>query len=329
MAYFRKQRGKWRAEVERNGIRQSATFPTKAEAMAWATHAESDAIAMRYGGLPKVSFEDAINRYIDNVSATKKGYRYEFLRLEALKRDYPDLVKKTISKVTAADMSNWRDQRLQSVSPGSVHREIKILSNLFSIAEKEWCLISKSPLKDIKYPGDNPSRERRVLPQEVRAICRRLGYITGHIENKSQEVALAFLISLHTAMRAGEILTLNSKRINLKNRVLTVPHKTQHLTGKERVIPITRKAARLIGYLIKRDQFFTVTSASRDALFRKACHIEGIEDLHFHDARAEALTRLARKVDVMTLAKISGHSDLKILLNTYYREKPEEIAQRL
>lgn len=54
-----------------------------------------------------------------------------------------------------------------------------------------------------------------------------------------------------------------------------------------------------------------------------------IEDLHFHDSRAEALTRLARKVDVMTLARISGHKDLRVLLETYYRESAADIAKRL
>jgi hypothetical protein len=42
-----------------------------------------------------------------------------------------------------------------------------------------------------------------------------------------------------------------------------------------------------------------------------------------------ALTSLARKVDVMTLARISGHKDLRILMNTYYRETAEQIAARL
>ena len=54
-----------------------------------------------------------------------------------------------------------------------------------------------------------------------------------------------------------------------------------------------------------------------------------IKGLTFHDSRAYALTALARKVDVLTLAKISGHRDLRILSNTYYRESAEDIAQRL
>lgn len=41
------------------------------------------------------------------------------------------------------------------------------------------------------------------------------------------------------------------------------------------------------------------------------------------------LTRLSRKVDVMTLAKISGHTDLRILQEVYYREAAEDIAARL
>ena len=42
-----------------------------------------------------------------------------------------------------------------------------------------------------------------------------------------------------------------------------------------------------------RGQWFTISSASLDALFRKARQRLMIDDLHFHDARAEALTLLA------------------------------------
>lgn len=78
---------------------------------------------------------------------------------------------------------------------------------------------------------------------EVKLICRQLGYITGMIEKKSQETALAFLISIRTAMCLGGILSLNKKCAYLKNSILTVPHKTQHITGQERQIPIIGHAA--------------------------------------------------------------------------------------
>lgn len=45
----------------------------------------------------------------------------------------------------------------------------------------------------------------------------------------------------------------------------------------------------------------------------------------------KTLRELADKyiLDVMTLAKISGHRDLKVLLNTYYSPDMSEVALRL
>ena len=43
---------------------------------------------------------------------------------------------------------------------------------------------------------------------------------------------------------------------------------------------------------------------------------------------AEALTRMSRRVDILTLQKISGHIDIGQLAY-YYRETPADIAKRL
>jgi integrase len=136
-------------------------------------------------------------------------------------------------------------------------------------------------------------------------------------------------------MRAGEIMGLTTETVDLNSRVVKlVEHKTVEREGL-RFVPITRQAARLLSVLDQaaraagRKNYFTISSQSLDALFRKARGQLLISDLRFHDARAAALTRLARKVDVMTLARISGHRDLNQLLKSYYRESPAEIAARL
>lgn len=51
--------------------------------------------------------------------------------------------------------------------------------------------------------------------------------------------------------------------------------------------------------------------------------------IYISTTQEEALSRLAKKVDVMTLAKISGHRDIKILLNTYYAPSMEDVASLL
>jgi integrase len=72
-----------------------------------------------------------------------------------------------------------------------------------------------------------------------------------------------------------------------------------------------------------------LSSASLDTLFRRVRDSVLLGDLHFHDARATSLTMLSRRVDVLTLARISGHRDLSLLLRVYYRETAQEIAARL
>lgn len=137
------------------------------------------------------------------------------------------------------------------------------------------------------------------------------------------------MVALRSGMRAGEILSLGKATLDLKRRVATVAHKTQHLTGRPREVPLTRHTCRLLAPVADQKRCFSISSAVLDTMFRKARDRLMIEDLHFHDSRAEALTRLARKVDVLTLAKISGHKDLRILQNAYYRETAAEIAARL
>src|SRR4029077_15385110 len=123
--------------------------------------------------------------------------------------------------------------------------------------------------------------------------------------------------------------SLGKENLNLARRVAAVDHKTQHITGRPREGPLTRDAFRLLRPLAGRERCFSVSSATLDALGRKARDWLLIKALHFHDTRAEALTRLARKIDVLTLARISGHRDLRILQNAYYRETAAEIAARL
>jgi integrase len=313
--------------VDRIGLRSSAVFDTKAEAVNWATKQEAALLATKRGLWPRKSLAEAMHRYAREVSPRKRRGRAEGLRLAAFCRDFPAIAAKRLPEVSTTDMATWRDARLQKVTPASVERDLRLISNVFTVARDEWKWCGESPLKGLWRPGENPARTRRVLPSEVRRLCRWLGYRTGDVQTKQQQVALAILIALRTAMRAGEILQLGKETLDLDHRVARVSHKTQAATGAPRSVPLSRAAIRVIRPIAASG--FTITGASLDALFRKARNALMIEDLHFHDCRGEALTRMARKVDVMTLARISGHKDLRVLLDHYYRESASDIAARL
>ena len=326
MAHIARHGKRWRAQVARGGQRASAVFDTRAEATAWATKEEAAFQATRRGLWPRRTVREMMDRYAREVSPGKAKGRAEGLRFDAFCRDFPELAGKVVSEVTTEDLARWRDARLARVSAGSVQRDFNLYRHAFNIAIKEWRWLGVNPFTGLKAPGENEARTRRVQPAEVRALCRWLGWAPrSPVRTKQQETALAFLLALRTAMRAGEVL---SAQWDLQRRVATIQaHKTRRLTGAARLVPLSRAAVRLARSIPPSG--FTLTSSSLDALFRKARDSLLIEDLHFHDTRAEALTRLARRVDVMTLARISGHKDLRILLESYYRETAEQIAGRL
>lgn len=64
-------------------------------------------------------------------------------------------------------------------------------------------------------------------------------------------------------------------------------------------------------------------------LFSKLCKQQLIKGLEFRDSRATALTLMSRKMDILTLARISRHKNLDLLRSTYYRETAEDIAARI
>lgn len=347
MASITAHKDGWRAQVYVKGERDSRVLRTKREATTWAAAREHELRQLAdKSPAQRHTLRQMLERYDRDVIPSKGSARSESLRLRAFLRKFPDLAAMTLDQVKTPQLVAWRDARLKgfvgndggkvpAVSNSSVQRDLSWLRNAFNVARKEWHWMESDPFEGFKRPAEDPPRDRRVSPGEVRLICRRLGYRTGFApKTKNQEVALTFLIALRTAMRAGEILSLGKSTLDMKRRVARVPHKTQHITGKPREIPLSRHAIRLLKPVAEREKCFDVEADSHSTLFRKArtqlaVLYPSIADLHFHDSRAEALTRLSRKVDVMTLAKISGHADLKILMATYYRESAEDIAARL
>lgn len=332
MAYIRKVKGKWKAEVERAGVRASRTFDLKATATAWAAREEAAILDGQRGQFPRRTVAEALEKYELEVSVDKRGKAFEAKRFVAIQRDFPWLAAMVMHTVSTTDLARWRDARLKVVTKGTVQRDINLLRNVWTVARDEWRWCGESPWRALRMPGENAARDQQPQWQQIRRLVRWLGYRTGQRPaTKYQEVAWAFMIGLRTALRAGEVMAIESTTVDLQRRVARLAsHKTLEAEGA-RNVPLTRHGARLLSILLKdaKGSPWTISSRSLDALFRKARDALMLGDIHFHDSRAMALTMLARRVDVMTLARISGHRDLNQLLRAYYRESAEQIAARL
>lgn len=331
MASFRKRDKGWRAEIAIQGKRESKTFSTKAEAVAWAAERET---AIRKGLAAGVDLDktcgDAFDRYAKDVSSTKAGTQWETTRLHFLGKQEIDGVP--IRSIKLVDMTSdmlgrWRDKRLTEVESSTINRDFALLSNVFAVARREWKWIAQSPTTDVRRPKDPPSRDRLPTEDEIDRICLACGFDETPVSTKSQAVAVAFLFAIETAMRANEICKLQPGWI--KGQVAHLPAEANKNRIK-RDVPLSKRALELLSLLPDSagGAVFGLTEASLDALFRKARTRAGVEGLTFHDTRHAAITRLAKKLDVLDLARAVGHRDLR-MLQIYYNESAADIAARL
>jgi integrase len=290
MASIRKLDTGFRAEVARKGVRMSQVFRTTTEAKDWAARQEY-LILHQDEVRSKVTFGEVITRYAKEVSPTKRGMRWEQVRLEKF-QTYP-LAKIPLMDLKASDLGNWRESRLKEVSPSSVKREMVLMSAVLTQAKKEWGLIRESPMADVRKRSDAAPRDRRPSTEEMERLLLSAG---SDLTKSTARVYHAFLFAIETAMRAGEVVGLTWSRIDLKNQVAHLPLTKN---GKVREVALSSEADRLLEALPKQDPVFGLAGAQLDALWRKLRDRAGVEDLHFHDSRHEAITRLARKLDVL------------------------------
>jgi integrase len=324
VASIRRSGKGWRAELYVKGQRDSKVFDTKAQASAWAIQREGELSGKR---LPSKTFADALKKYGEEVAPSHKGYDWEMLRVNAMAK--LPMARKQLSDITPGDITEWKTGRLKSVAPGTVLREMKLMRSVFEAARKDFHWLLVNPMAEVSKPIEPPSRKRRITDDEIDRLRLAFGLGT-HLaaDTDTQRAGLAFLLALETAMRAGEMLGLRWRDVHLDDRYVDLP-RTKN--GDERAVPLTTQAVDIIKTLPVGqgdDLVFGLAEKSRDALFRKIRGKAAIADLHFHDSRAEAIWRLSKKLDVLQLARVIGHRDLRSLM-IYYNETAADLAKRL
>lgn len=310
MAYIGPFRDGWRAQIQRHGQRVTKTFRTKREAQAWATGQEAKKTPLRSNTLGQ-----AIERYLESVTPQKRNADdWERRRFDAFAEFFgPDT---PLTDIDSDGIARWRDSMLKTVSGSTVQRYSNLYRNLFRTAWKEWKWISESPFEGVKLPKENSPRQAVWRWQQIKLVLRE-GQRRG---GKTLEVTQAFHIALRTAMRMKEALGFT---FDPKRRVATLP--PSKTNPRPETIPLTKQACRVLSvYPVP-----TVEPNEASTLFSDLCRQLLIGGLQFRDSRATALTLLSRKVDILTLARISRHKDLDLLRSTYYRETAEEISRRL
>lgn len=253
--------------------------------------------------------------YKKTVSILKKGYEQERYRITQLLRS--PMASKLVHEVTSVDIASYRDARLadmnkktgKPISPSTVRLEMSLLQNFFNLARIEWGYTAEpNPCAEVRKPKSPPGRERRLTAREERLILR---YAHNHVNMEFYSIVI---LALTTAMRQGEILGLRWEHINFRTKVAHLPDTKN---GNKRDIPLSTKARNAITRLGVRQHgpVFKYSKHGIKSTWRFMLQKLGIKDLHFHDMRHEAISRLFElgTLDMMEIAAISGHKSLAML----------------
>ncbi len=314
----------WRAQVRRKGQKSlSATFPRKAQAELWAAQRESERINTRLGILPKHTLGEALKQFRENVPPQRRGGRREANRLKLLEDD--PIAVRLLGDLNSAALAELRDRELaRGVQGTTVRRLFSLLSSVFRQC-REWGWLAHNPFLDFRRPKPKKGRQRGLRQEEIDRVVAALGYSGGPPANDSQQVAVALLLAVENAMRASELL--GTLWPNVQPKIVHVP---ESKNGDARDVAQSPAARDLWECLRGLDpvRCFTVSDGTRDKLFRDARKRAKLSGFTFHDSRAEAISRLSKKLDILELTAMVGHRDPKSLMH-YYRTSPEATADKL
>lgn len=345
--------GFWQAKIRRKGhALQSSTFEKKADAEIWARNIENQmdrGIFQDRREAETTTLRTALERYEREVTSKKKAQRQEKSFIKGwLAR--PDFAEKPLAALRSSDFADYRDKRLKVVATQTVRHELKVIAHLFNVAAKEWGIAVTNPLANIKMPSQGKARERRLSPAEecyLLAAAENSGAVDKNGKSRANPwISPIIRFAIATAMRQGEILALTWKNID-KAKALATLEDTKN--GERRVVPLAPSALAVLDALPRtlRGPVFATTTEALVQSWKRAvvrarrayladCDKQKAEvdpdylvDLHFHDLRHEAISRLFELgLDAMTVSEISGHKTLS-QLKRYTHLSKQDVAAKL
>lgn len=316
MASIRKlPSGKWNVRIIRLGFpTQSKSFTSRADADRWARSIESEmdkGCFVCRSEAEATTLGSALERYMREVTPQKKGAHQETKRIRLWLKT--GLAKRSLASLKGSDFAAYRDKRLAEVAPSTVRLELAIVSHLFTIARQEWDMPVTNPVQSIRKPKVSNARTRRLEGDEESRLLNAC---------KHPQLKRIIVLALETGMRQGELAWLTWQEVDTAGPVI---RKRDSKNGEARTIPLTGKAMAALG---DRGIGRLFSSFPRQA-WNDALKAAGIEDLHFHDLRHEAITRLFELgLHPMEVAAVSGHKSMQ-MLKRYTHLRPEALLRKM
>ena len=242
---------------------------------------------------------DMLSRYLDIVTATKRGREQEERRLQRLLKD-KQLMSVSLDQAQPCIFADFRDRRIKD-GVRACQYDLVLMRHAWNTARIEWGWpLPDNPISLIRMPKNNPPRERRLKDGEFERLK------IAAEKSRSWYLWPVVILAIETAMRRGEILGLRWEHIDLDKKTVFLPLTKN---GSSRWVPISDEAIAKLSEAPKdSERPFPVTDvAFRQAWDRLRTRAD-INDLTFHDLRHEAVSRMFDSgMKIHEVMAVSGH----------------------
>jgi integrase len=325
MATFTWRNGRCRASVRKSGHKHSKTFATRAAAKAWADAIERQVDELRASGVMQargLTLGDLIERYIVELYPLKPWGRSKTADLARLKKELGDIPAGALTSFHITQ--HFRKRHADGAGAVVISGQLGYLVGVLRVARTLWhldvplqaAIDARSALQKIRLVGKSQHRERRVSDAELKKL---IAYFKTLLSAVPMGDILRFCLA--SAMRISEVCRLEWKDFDAKAKTVIIRDRKhpQDKLGNNQTVPLLGATGHDAFKIAKRQphkgpRIFPHSSATVGAYFTRAVAELGLEDLHLHDLRHEAISRLFEAgYRIEQVALVSGHRDWAML----------------
>ena len=341
MAAFLKRGDTWRAQIRRQGQKVvTKTFPTKAQAQAWARKIEAEMDARRFmdaRGLANITLKELIDWYSEEIGGAHPFGKNKKAVLRIWVRDHGDL---SLDKLTADYLTTYiRNRRKAGASGVTIGIDLTYLGGVLKSARDlrklplnlDVISVARANMAHLKISAKSKERSRRPTEKEIADLC---DYLDKHSTLPMRDI---IHFAIESAMRVEEITLLRWVDLNEADRTIIIRDRKhpRQKHGNDQEVPLLGETYEIIKRqprpvcLTPEDRIFPINSKTITTIFPRAKNALGIKDLHFHDLRHEGVSRLFEQgYQIHEVALVSGHRDWKMLAR-YTQLKARDLHRSL
>lgn len=320
--------------------RESRTFGRRAMAVEWAKARELElerpgAVEALRAPKAETQLGKLAARYREYFSELGGWGRTKHAALKAL--EGMEIAQADATTLTAAQLvAHVRARRLAGAGPSTAGQDLTWIATVLKAARSVWGLPvhpyvvseARDACKELRLIGKSRRRDRRPTADELAKLKAKWARA-----NRNTKVPMGDIVdfAIASGRRQDEIANLRWEDLHEDAHTILV-RDVKHPDGSEGNHRTAKLTADALAIILQQPRngplIFPLTAKAMSANFTRSCKLLGIQDLHFHDLRHEATSRLFEAgYQIQEVAQFTLHESWQEL-KRYTNLRPENLKLR-